>query len=105
LFISAVLCSFFLQRRKADGQFFFKKVLAERKHNNNWKRILDSHVFQGLREGIFAFVITIWVYLVTQSELSLGMFNLYFSGLSFIFYFIATKLISPSRRKKAILLG
>lgn len=105
LFISAVLCSFFLQRRKADGQFFFKKVLAERKHNNNWKRILDSHVFQGLREGIFAFVITIWVYLVTQSELSLGIFNLYFSGLSFIFYFIATKLISPSRRKKAILLG
>lgn len=105
LFISAVVCSFFLKRRKADGNFYFKEVFFERKNNKNWKRIVDSHVFQGMREGIFAFVITIWVYLITQSELSLGMFNLYLSGFSFIFYFIATKFITPARRKKSILFG
>jgi len=105
LFISAVIISFFLQRRKAAGDFYFKEVLNERKNNKNWKRIVDSHIFQGLREGIFAFVITIWVYLITKSELSLGMFNLYFSGFSFVFYFVATKIITPARRKKAILFG
>ena len=105
LFICAVIMSFFLKRRQAKGNFYFKEVFRERKHNKNWSRILHAHLFQGLREGVFAFVITIWVYLVTKSELSLGMFNLYFSGFSFVFYFIATRYITPSKRKKAILFG
>ncbi|WP_010097006.1 MFS transporter [Ornithinibacillus scapharcae] len=105
LFISAVVCSFFLKRRPAEGVYLFKRVVEERKNNKNWHRILNAHLFQGLREGIFLFVITIWVYIVTQSELSLGMFNLYFSGFSFVFYFLATKFIKPSKRKKAILIG
>src|SRR5699024_4506736 len=29
----------------------------------------------------------------------------YFSGFSFVFYFVATKIITPARRKKAILFG
>ncbi|MFD1038493.1 MFS transporter [Virgibacillus byunsanensis] len=105
LFICAVICSFFLNRRQAEGSFHFKRILEERKHNKNWGRILNAHLFQGLREGIFLFVIAIWVYLITQSEFALGMFNLFLSGLSFIFYFIATRFIKPSNRKKAILIG
>ncbi|GIO27548.1 MFS transporter [Ornithinibacillus bavariensis] len=105
LFICAVICSFFLKRRPAEGVYLFRRVVQERKNNRNWNRILNAHLFQGLREGIFMFVITIWVYIVTQSELSLGTFNLAFSGFSFIFYFLATKFIKPSKRKKAILIG
>ncbi|WP_047984124.1 MFS transporter [Ornithinibacillus californiensis] len=105
LFICAVACSFFLKRRPAEGIYLFKRVVEEKKHNKNWNRILNAHLFQGLREGIFLFVITIWVYIVTQSELSLGMFNLYFSGFSFVFYFLATKFIKPTKRKNAILIG
>ncbi|MEN2464990.1 MFS transporter [Ornithinibacillus sp. FSL M8-0202] len=105
LFICAVACSFFLIRRPAKGDYLFKRVVIEKNHNKNWDRILKAHLFQGLREGIFLFVITIWVYIVTQSELSLGMFNLCFSGFSFVFYFLATKFIKPSKRKKAILIG
>ncbi|MGP4107259.1 MFS transporter [Virgibacillus sp. L01] len=105
LFIGAVGCSFILKRRQAEGAFHFKRVLAERRHNNNWRRILYAHVFQGLREGIFLFVIAIWVFITTQSEFALGMFNLFLSGLSFIFYFIVTKWIKQSMRKKAILTG
>src|SRR5699024_10310384 len=73
--------------------------------NKNWKKVLHAHTFQGLREGIFLFVITIWVFISTKSEFSLGVFNLSLSGFSFIFYFIATKYINPQRRKKAILTG
>ncbi|MGY0692910.1 MFS transporter [Virgibacillus sp. FSP13] len=105
LFICAVACSFALKRRQAEGDFHFKRIFIERHHNKNWRKILHAHVFQGLREGIFLFVISIWVFLVTKSEFSLGMFNLCLSGLSFVFYFIATKYIKPSLRKKAILLG
>src|SRR5699024_2262725 len=105
MFILAVICSFFLNRRQAEGSFYLKRILTERHRNKNWKKILHAHTFQGLREGIFLFVITIWVFISTKSEFSLGVFNLSLSGFSFVFYFIATKFITPSRRKKAILLG
>ncbi|WP_200411268.1 MFS transporter [Virgibacillus salexigens] len=105
MFICAVICSFFLASRKAEGGFYFRSVLAERSNNKNWNRILNAHIFQGLREGIFAFVISIWVFLITNSEFSLGMFNLVFSGMSLIFYFIGTKVIKPTMRKKSILIG
>lgn len=105
LFICAVIGSFFISRRKATGGFHFKRIFEERHHNKNWNKILNAHIFQGLREGIFAFVITIWVFIVTQSEFALGTFNLVLSGMSAIFYFAATKFIKPSLRKKAILVG
>ncbi|WP_163970011.1 MFS transporter [Oceanobacillus halotolerans] len=105
LFICAVATSFFIKRRKAEGSFYFRRILEERRHNKNWRRVLNAHTFQGLREGIFVFVISIWVFLVTGSEFSLGMFNLVLSGLSFVCYFIVTKFIKPSLRKRAILAG
>ncbi|TQS74554.1 MFS transporter [Ornithinibacillus gellani] len=105
LFIIAVVCSFFLRRRHAEGRFYFKRILDERHHNKNWQRILYAHFFQGLREGIFAFVITIWVYLITKSEFYLGVFNLAFSGMSLLVYFVAIKLITPTKRKIFILYG
>lgn len=105
LFILAVVGSFFLERRQAEGQFQFLLILNERRRNPNWNRTLYAHVSQGLREGIFLFVITIWVFLTTKSEFALGMFNLFLSSLSFIFYFIATKFIKPALRKKAIFIG
>lgn len=105
LFICAVISSFFLKRRPAEGGFHFKQVLKERHYNKNWNKILHAHVYQGLREGIFIFVITIWVFLITKNEFYLGMFNLVLSGLSFFFYFVAIKFIKPIHRKKAILLG
>ncbi|HLR80660.1 MAG TPA: MFS transporter [Bacillota bacterium] len=105
LFICAVTLSFFLNRRQAEGHFYVKQVVRQWKHNPHWRKILNAHVFQGLREGIFMFVITIWVFLVTKSEFLLGIFNLYFYGISFVFYFLATKFIPPSKRKKAVLIG
>lgn len=100
LFACAVGISFLLKRRGAEGVFRFKRILGERHRNKNWNRILHAHFFQGLREGIFAFVISIWVFLVTKSEFALGTFNMFLSGLSAVFYLIATKFIKPSMRKR-----
>lgn len=103
LFILAVICTFFLQRRQAEGNFYLKKVFMERRENNNWRLTLNAHIFQGLREGMFLFVITIWVFLITEDELYIGIFNLLLSGLSLVFYFVATRLIKAPMRKQAIL--
>ncbi|WP_085991896.1 MFS transporter [Oceanobacillus senegalensis] len=105
LFICAVAVSFFLNRRSAKGNFHFKRILHEKQNNKNWSRILNAHFFQGIREGVFVFVISIWVFIVTKSEFALGTFNLFLSGLSAVLYFIVTKFIKPSMRKKAILVG
>ncbi|WP_182199593.1 MFS transporter [Paraliobacillus salinarum] len=105
LFIGAVICSFFIKRRSAKGRFNFIRILQERKNNKNWGKILYAHILQGLREGIFVFVISIWVFISTNSELALGTFNLVFSGCSFICYYAATRFVTPKRRKRSIFIG
>ncbi|WP_342341845.1 MFS transporter [Bacillus smithii] len=62
LFTIAVLLSLMLKRRPAHGQYFLKRIWKERKTNQNWNRITIAHFFQGLREGVFVFVILyLWV--------------------------------------------
>src|SRR5690625_3387789 len=105
LFILAVICSFFLRRRKATGKYGLLTVIHEIKENHNWRSVINANLFQGMREGIFVFVVTIWIFIITKSEFALGMFNLCLSGLSFVFYLIVTKVVKPHMRKRAIFIG
>ncbi|MFB1050346.1 MFS transporter [Paraliobacillus sp. JSM ZJ581] len=105
LFIGAVTCSFFIQRRSAEGKFNFLRIIKERRYNQDWSKILYAHILQGLREGIFVFVISIWVFISTNSELALGTFNLVFSGCSFLCYYAATRFVKPHMRKRSIFFG
>ncbi|MBH0229886.1 MFS transporter [Halobacillus yeomjeoni] len=105
LFIVAVIVSLGLSRRKARGNFSFRRIVHERKNNPNWKRILNAHISQGFREGTFLFAVSIWIFLMTKDELSLGVFNLVYSGFSFLCYFLVSRIVKPRRRKKAIFLA
>ncbi|WP_066370450.1 MFS transporter [Neobacillus fumarioli] len=105
LFALAVVLSFFLKRRPAEGKYYFKRIIEERKRNENWRLITNAHFFQGLREGVFLFVISVFVYISTGSEMALGTFGLLNSGISFIAYFLACRYIKKNFRKKAILIG
>ena len=105
LFGLAVFLSFSLKRRPASGRYCFKRILEERKQNDNWRHVTNAHFFQGLREGTFAFVISVFVYISTGSEMSLGTFGLINSGISFVAYYFASRLIKKNNRKKAILIG
>lgn len=105
LFALAVFLSFSLKPRPANGRYDFKRILEERKKNENWRLITNAHFFQGLREGTFLFIISVLVYISTGSELALGTFGLINSGISFIAYYAASRLIKKNRRKKAILIG
>ena len=105
LFSLAVLTSFFLKRRGAEGAFTFRRIFQERANNRNWKELLWAHFFQGLREGTFLFIIGLWVFLSTKSELSLGEFGLVESGVMFIGYLVVAKVIKPEYRKTSILIG
>lgn len=104
-FLVAAALSFLLHKRHVEGRLLLMDVIKERTDNSNWRNILYAHIFQGSREGMFAFIITIWVYVATSSEFALGTFNLIMSLSSFIGYYIVSKLIKDQRRKLYIFLG
>lgn len=67
--------------------------------------ITYAHFFQGIREGTYAFVITVFVFIATGSEMALGTFGLINSGISFIAYYIVSRSIKSEKRNKSILIG
>ncbi len=105
LFGIAVFLSFFIKRRPANGKYWFQRIVAERKNNINWKRITNAHFFQGLREGTFAFVVSVFVFISTGSELALGTFGLVNSGIALVCYYLVSRLLKKNHRKAAILIG
>lgn len=105
LFFCAVILSFFIKRRKAEGTYQPGAIFRERKRNPNWRGITNAHFFQGVREGTFIFVISVLVFVTTGSEMALGKYGLVNSGVSFIAYYLATRLIKKEYRKKSILIG
>ncbi|RSL34516.1 MFS transporter [Salibacterium salarium] len=105
LFILAVLLSFRMKHRRTNGPLYIKTSTREIKKNPAWRRILFSHFTQGLREGIFVFIIVLWVYMATSSELALGTYGFITSGVSLVGYFTVSRLLKASQRKRAIFIG
>lgn len=105
LFSIAVILSFFLNRRPADGDYLFIRVWKERERNHDWRMITNANFFQGLREGTFMFVVSVFVFINTGSEMAIGNFGLINSSISFVAYYIASRYIKQPMRKKAILAG
>ncbi|MBU9722444.1 MULTISPECIES: MFS transporter [Bacillaceae] len=105
LFVTAVILSFFLKRRSAKGQYHLLDVFKIRREYEHWRRVTRAHFFQGLREGSFIFVIVVWIYVATGSEMALGTYGLIASGVSFVTYFLAGRFIKPLQRKKFILVA
>ncbi|MBY6035483.1 MFS transporter [Fictibacillus nanhaiensis] len=105
LFLMAVILSFFLKRRRAEGTYGLKEVFRETKVNKDWLQLLKAHFFQGLREGTFIFLIVIWVYTASNSEFALGTFGFVQSVVSFIGYYMVSHYLKPYYRKRAIFAG
>ncbi|WP_071461259.1 MFS transporter [Bacillus massilinigeriensis] len=105
LFSAAVFLSFSLKRRPANGRYVFLEVVGERKKDFNWRMVTNAHFFQGIREGTFVFIISVFVFLAKGSEMALGMFGLINSGIAFVSYYLASRLLKKEYRKKAILIG
>ncbi|WP_042345924.1 MFS transporter [Bacillus massiliigorillae] len=105
LFAIAVVLSFFIKRRHAHGKYYFWRIIQERKNNRNWNKILLAHICQGWREGTFTFIVSVFIFISTGSELSLGTFGLINSGIGLFTYYAASRFIKKENRNKAILLG
>lgn len=105
LFSLAVVLSFFLKRRPAHGKYSLTRIITERKHSHNWRMVTNATFCQGLREGIFAFLISVMVFISTGTEMALGTYGLLNSAVSFLAYFIVSRFLKKEQRIKAVLAG
>ncbi len=69
----------------------------------DWFRLWVGTIAFGLREGVYAFFISIVVYSLTKSEEFYGMFSLVIGTLSFCAFFLAGRLQKWKVSKKALL--
>ena len=51
------------------------------------------------------FVIGLWIYIATGSELKLGTYGLISSSVAFVSYYIVGRFIKPKQRKKAVFIA
>lgn len=106
LAISVVL-SFWLKKRKQDGRRYswthgFQQLAIP---GNPWRRMLPAVVAQGVREGVFLFLVGLTVYIATQNEAKLGSFTLITSFVALLSFWLVGKRLSPRNRKRAMLVG
>ncbi|MCL6459950.1 MAG: MFS transporter [Gorillibacterium sp.] len=106
VFAAGFVCSFFLKMRKPEGcyEWAFGYRLLKRV-DRNWRRLLPGMIAQGMREGVFAFIITLLVYISTKNELSIGKYALITSGVSLFSFYVVGHLLKHHHRKWAMLIG
>lgn len=105
IFILGVVISFFLHKRKASGHYEWLYAFRQVRRDSPWKHVVPALVAQGAREGVFAFIIALLVYIVTQNEQKLGTFSLITSAVALVAFWLVGKWLKPRYRIKAMLWG
>ncbi len=106
IFLLAAILSFFLKKRQADDHYdwaYSVKTLARR--GSLWRKAFAALAAQGVREGVFAFIIGILIFVATQSESKIGNFSLISSFVSLISYWLIGRLMKPDFRIRFMLVG
>lgn len=106
IFLAGVVISFFLKKRKVQGSYeWMFPVRCLKQRETPWKRVSLALVFQGVREGVFGFMIALLVYISTSSEASLGNFVLITSAVSLVSFWAVGRFIKPRFRKISMMIG
>ncbi|WP_438446562.1 MFS transporter [Gorillibacterium sp. sgz5001074] len=106
VFVLGAIASFFLKKRKVSGHyawmFAFRKL---RDPDRTWRKVFGAMVAQGIREGVFGFMIALMVYISTKNEAKLGSFSLITSAVAFASFYAVGRWLKPRFRKWGMLAG
>ena len=97
LFAIAVVLSF-LSKRECEGRYEITQVLKERRIDKIGEE-LHVLIFPRIERGNIYFVISVYVYLATDSELALGKYSLVNSAVSFVCYYLVARMLKKEWRK------
>lgn len=106
VFLLGVIVSFFLKKRKVEGSYEwllgYRALVAS---EGPWRKVFVALIGQGMREGVFGFIIGLLIYIATQSEMNIGNFSLITSALALVSFMIVGRFIKPRYRKWSMLVG
>lgn len=103
LFVIGVVVSFFLKKRQSQGDYSWLFAFRCVRERPPWRLAAGALAAQGLREGVFGFIIGLFVYISTKSEMTLGNYWLITSAVGLGSYFLVGKLFAPCYRKWSML--
>ncbi|WP_020617589.1 MFS transporter [Paenibacillus daejeonensis] len=106
IFGVAAILSFWLKKRKTEGKYSwlygFRQIGGS---DPGWRAVFLSLMAQGVREGVFMFLIGLLVYLVSRDERMLGSFSLWTSLVGLVAFLLVGRLLTMRRRSTAMLIG
>jgi YQGE family putative transporter len=106
IFSISVVLSFWLKKRHGPGSYNWKHGLQQLMQKGNpWRRMFPAIAAQGVREGVFMFLVGLTVYVATQNESKLGTFSLITSLVALFSFWIVSKILKKNNRKLAMLIG
>jgi len=106
MFAAAAMLSFFLQKRRSGGAFSWTYGLSQlRMRDSPWRSAVPALAAQGLREGVYLFLLGLLVYFATGREQSLGNYTFWTSLTGLGSFWLAGRLLRPRFRRAAMLLG
>jgi YQGE family putative transporter len=106
VFLLAVAISMMLKRRSAHGVFRLKAILDDAaKKGRNWFWVNLAMIAQGVREGLFAFLLSLLIFVATKNELALGGYLTAASAVSLLSYFLVGRYLRRGWRDEGILVG
>jgi YQGE family putative transporter len=105
LFVVGGIISFFLKKRQSEGTYSWGFSFRCLREEPKWRLAAAALAAQGMREGVFGFIIGLFVYIATKSEMTLGNFWLITSAVGLLSYYVAAKWYAPRYRKWGMLTG
>lgn len=105
IFAVTVVLSFFLRKRPVQSDYHWLEGLNRLRKGGVWRYAIWGLAVQGLREGVFSFLITLLVFVATDQESKLGQYALITSAVSLVSYWACGKWFKPKFRKTGMLVG
>ena len=106
IYAICVVLSFFLKKREKGSSYHWMEPITQlRSKGSPWRLMALGLVAQGIREGVFAFLIGLLVFVATKQEARLGQFTLITSAISLLTYWLAGKWYKPKFRSPGMLVG
>lgn len=101
--------SFFIKKRPQQGvydwKYPFKLWKDQSEESRQWRYVFASVAAQGIREGVFLFLINLVVFIATNNEAKVGTYTLISSLISLVSFWAAGRFLKPRYRKHAMLIG
>lgn len=103
LFTASVLSTLNIRNSKKYSRYQLLSVLKNR--NANWMGIMASQAMVGVREITFSFLISLLLFIETNSELSVSGFTVIGGMVAIVSTYVVGRRISPANRKKILVIS